>query len=154
MRDWLASRLVLAIAVLFAACTRQGDTPSATGMLQAGAKGRFVGVGIYEPGAKWTQLKPAAGPAGETPVAANAKSAAPQTATRAAVADDEQVIVVVDTATGEVRQCGNFSGHCIGYNPWRTPVAAVLPTPIFPPVPEERENDMQRGANLNSKGRP
>jgi hypothetical protein len=36
----------------------------------------------------------------------------------ARIADDEHVIVVVDSHTGEVRQCGDYSGACIAMNPW------------------------------------
>jgi hypothetical protein len=32
--------------------------------------------------------------------------------------DDEHVIVVMDSHTGEVRQCGDHSGHCVSMNPW------------------------------------
>lgn len=76
----------------------------------AGAKGRYVGVGIYAPGQMWEQLvRPvdrAVDPTGAT------------------LRDDEQIIVVLDSATGELRQCGNLSGHCIGLNPWARPLPA------------------------------
>jgi hypothetical protein len=67
-----------------------------------GHRGRFVGVGIYSPHRMWTQLV----------------RAAPQDRAAATLEDDEQVIVVVDSATGEIRQCGNLSGHCLSFNPW------------------------------------
>ena len=92
--------LVFGAAVLaLAGCNR----PSSDG---AGAQGRYVGIGIISPGALWTKIagveKPA-DPAAATP------------------ADDEQLIVVVDSRTGEVRQCGNLSGVCIQMNPWSKP---------------------------------
>ena len=65
--------------------------------------GRFLGIGVYQPGPLWSRMVAAARPT---------DSAA------ASVADDEQVIVVVDSNSGEIRQCGNLSGHCIGMNPW------------------------------------
>ena len=34
---------------------------------------------------------------------------------------DEHVIVVVDSHTGEVRQCGDYSGVCVVMNPWTGP---------------------------------
>jgi len=36
----------------------------------------------------------------------------------ATIADDEHVIVVIDSHTGEVRQCGDHSGYCVAMNPW------------------------------------
>ncbi len=44
--------------------------------------------------------------------------AAAKAPTAATLGDDEQIIVVVDSVTGEVRQCGNLSGHCTAFNPW------------------------------------
>ncbi|MEO6360922.1 MAG: hypothetical protein ABIO43_10160 [Sphingomicrobium sp.] len=32
--------------------------------------------------------------------------------------DDENVIVVIDSQTGEVRQCGDHSGFCVTMTPW------------------------------------
>jgi hypothetical protein len=65
--------------------------------------GRYVGIGIYAPNAMWQRL------AGAAPSEDRAA---------ATLRDDEQVIVVVDSQTGEIRQCGNLSGHCIRMNPW------------------------------------
>jgi len=76
-----------------------------------GPRGRYVGVGIYAPGQVWRQL---VRPTPSTPDATAA----------ARLDDDEQVIVVLDSATGEMRQCGNLSGHCIGFNPWAAPLPA------------------------------
>jgi hypothetical protein len=45
-------------------------------------------------------------------------------------ADDEQVIIVVDSTTGEIRQCGNLSGQCIAMNPWAKPLAASQAAPL------------------------
>lgn len=68
-------------------------------------RGRFVAVGTYTPGQVWAHLarpKPTEAP---DPAAAR-------------LDDDEQIIVVMDSATGELRQCGNLSGHCLALNPW------------------------------------
>ena len=65
--------------------------------------GRYVGIGIYSPGAMWQRL---------------AGTPASRDESAATLRDDEQVIVVVDSQTGEIRQCGNLSGHCIRMNPW------------------------------------
>ncbi len=45
--------------------------------------------------------------------------ALPKVAGKAGLADDEQVIVVVDSDTGEIRQCGALSGYCVGLRPLR-----------------------------------
>jgi hypothetical protein len=46
-------------------------------------------------------------------------------ATTAKIADDEHVIVVLDSHTGEVRQCGDHSGYCVATNPWTTSQATL-----------------------------
>jgi hypothetical protein len=43
----------------------------------------------------------------------------------AGLADDSEIIVVLDSLTGEVRQCGNRSGRCLAMNPWRSPAATA-----------------------------
>ncbi|HEX4736032.1 MAG TPA: hypothetical protein VH331_00565 [Allosphingosinicella sp.] len=55
------------------------------------------------------------------------KQAAGQQAT---TADDEHIIVVVDTDTGEVRECGDFSGTCTSLNPWTSVIASAQRTPV------------------------
>ena len=96
-------------AVSLAACQKAG------GPVEAGnaSRGRYAGVGIYAPGAMWAQL---------------ARPVARRDAAAARLDDDEQVIVVVDTRTGEVRQCGNLSGHCLAMDPWSRS-ASVQPAP-------------------------
>jgi hypothetical protein len=65
--------------------------------------GRYVGIGVYAVGNLWSKM---------------ADEGAPSDKTKAALADDEHVIVVVDSDTGEVRECGDYSGRCVGMNPW------------------------------------
>ena len=89
---------ILLIAVGLGGCG--GATDSGPGHRQGG---RYHGIVIYAPGALWQRLAGAGRP--DNPQAATLR-------------DDEQVIVVVDSRTGEVRQCGNLSGHCIRMNPW------------------------------------
>ncbi|MDQ0463769.1 hypothetical protein QO010_001540 [Caulobacter ginsengisoli] len=103
---------VLALAGLgLAACGRPTvESPSAH-------HGRYVGIGIYEPGDLWQRMTTAA-------PAANASADA------ARLSDDEQVIVVVDSDTGEVRQCGNLSGYCVGMNPWTKALLAQQQAPV------------------------
>jgi hypothetical protein len=77
--------------------------------------GRYVGVGIYAPQAQWSKM-----------TAAQQANAAPA----ARPIDDEAIIVVVDSTTGEVRECGDLSGYCVGYNPWRTPLSPGQTAPV------------------------
>ena len=51
-------------------------------------------------------------------------------AAKATLADDAQIIVIVDSRTGEVRQCGNMSGHCITTNPWANKLGPQQGVPI------------------------
>ncbi len=81
---------------------------------QAGHRGRYGAVGLYSPSRQWTRL-----------IGANA-SKDPQVAQRI---DDQVIIVVQDTATGEVRACGDLTGYCIGMNPWK---AALVGGQIAP----------------------
>lgn len=64
--------------------------------------GRYQGIGTYPAGRLWAYQRPG-------------QMRDPATAT---IDDDEQIVVTVDSQTGEVRQCGNLSGHCIVSNPW------------------------------------
>jgi hypothetical protein len=65
--------------------------------------GGFQGIGTYPAGRVWSQ-----------------QSGVPRqrNAAAATIDDDEQIIVTVDSRTGEIRQCGNLSGHCVISNPW------------------------------------
>ena len=45
-------------------------------------------------------------------------SAAARDPAAAKLQDDEHIIVVMDSHTGEVRQCGDHSGYCVAMNPW------------------------------------
>ncbi|HEX4741696.1 MAG TPA: hypothetical protein VH353_10225, partial [Caulobacteraceae bacterium] len=47
------------------------------------------------------------------------------------ISDDDQIIIVMDSNTGEVRQCGNLSGVCVAMNPWSKPVAASQTAPVL-----------------------
>lgn len=99
--------LVLAVATLaVAGCQKTHEGLSGA---SGGARGRYVGVGIYSPGQLWAELI--------RPATAAADPA------QATLADDEEIIVVLDSGTGELRQCGNLSGHCIGFNPWTASLA-------------------------------
>jgi hypothetical protein len=77
--------------------------------------GRYLGIGVYPAGDLWPRM-----------VAANR----PADAAAATADDDAQIIVVVDSNTGEIRQCGNLSGHCIGMNPWAGALGSGQSAPV------------------------
>jgi predicted small secreted protein len=106
----LALPVVLAAAVVLAGCQKAAD-----GIGAGAGHGRYVGVGHFTPGRMWTQV---------------VRQAAAQNPATAKPADDEQVIIVLDSSTGEVRQCGNLSGACIGMNPWSKPLTAAEGAPV------------------------
>ena len=86
---------------LLSAC---GQMPNA-GVSESAKHGRYSGIGLYAPGKLWSEIAPADGEAKRDPALARR-------------ADDEQIIVVVDSRTGEVRECGNYSGYCVSIPPW------------------------------------
>jgi hypothetical protein len=70
--------------------------------------GRYAGIGVFDAGSMWSHAD--IGPKGKDSAAAN-------------LSDDEHVIVVVDSDTGEVRECGDHSGLCFAMNPWTAAIA-------------------------------
>ena len=105
-------------AFALAGCTK-AEEAAAEAVGRVGAKGRFVGVGIYSPGRMWDQLSRPTPASPADPAAATLK-------------DDDHVIVVIDTATGELRQCGNLSGHCLTSNPWaKTTSSQAAPAAVL-----------------------
>lgn len=113
--------VLMALVPALAGCQKAEEPPAGAAITAAGrvAKGRFVGVGLYAPGRMWTEL--ASGGA-----AARASGVTP-----ASLDDDEQVIVVVDSATGEIRQCGNLTGRCLAMNPWAQGVPRAWQAPAL-----------------------
>jgi hypothetical protein len=99
------------LAAAIAGCDRQADI-DAPGHH---AGGRYQGIGIYPADALWSRLS-----AGD----------ANKDQTRALRADDGQIIVVVDSRTGEIRQCGNLSGYCVTMNPWSGPLGGDRSAPL------------------------
>ncbi|HEY3811760.1 MAG TPA: hypothetical protein VGL66_00920 [Caulobacteraceae bacterium] len=77
------------------------------------AKGRYLGVGIYTPSDPWRRLQDAQQP-----------NKASKTA------NDQAVIVVVDSNTGELRACGDLSGYCVGMNPWQKDLTGAQRAPV------------------------
>ena len=91
--------IALGVISLLTACD-QGPQSAGGGRKD---QGRYSGIGIYGAGRLWAQTK-------VDPTAAASD--------KAQLGDDEHVIVVVDTHSGEVRQCGDHSGFCVTMNPW------------------------------------
>lgn len=114
--------LLLACCALAACASRAPDVPGGRG-------GRFTGVGVFDAGRLWVQQPD---PAGSEPAAAR-------------LADDEHVIVTLDTRTGEVRECGDHSGRCVAIDPWSaTPIRA--PVPLAKHMTDLRAEDAASGS--------
>jgi hypothetical protein len=90
-------------------CHRSDATPDG-----AARHGRYAGVGIYAPSQAWTKLD----------------VLAPSDFAAAKLSDDQAIIVVVDSETGEVRACGDLSGYCVGLDPWRAGLAKSQLAPV------------------------
>lgn len=113
--------LILAACLALSGC---GDGPGPQPGPHHG--GRYIGIGTYPAGRLWSR---------------QAQAAQPRVPAAATIADDEQIIVTVDSRTGEVRQCGNLSGHCIASNPWsRDEAGAVNLTEHAADLDGEAEN--------------
>lgn len=90
---------ILATGCLLSGCGQQGAVSGPGPKSQ----GRYAGIGTYDAGRLWGQM---------------AGIEAPADAAAAKLEDDEHIIVVIDSHTGEVRQCGDYSGVCVAMNPW------------------------------------
>ena len=104
MRSGFAALLLT--GCLLTACNREEDATS------SGPKspGRYAGIGTFETGRLWREM--AGAHASQDPAAAK-------------LADDEHVIIVIDSHTGEIRQCGDHSGVCVAMNPWSAEAASM-----------------------------
>ena len=101
----------IAAAVSLTACQNQAATDSEPHR----GSGRYFGIGIYSADQLWSRI-----------VGASKNS----DAAKARLDDDSQIIVVVDSHTGEVRQCGNMSGYCVSMNPWTSKIGPQQGTPV------------------------
>jgi hypothetical protein len=99
-----------AIAALGLACCRKPDVAALMDH-----HGRYAGVGIYAPSAGWARML---------------QNQPPGSAAAAKLADDEAIIVVTDSQTGELRACGDLSGYCIRSNPWQAGLAEAQAAPV------------------------
>ena len=100
--------LVIITGAILASCGRSNPPPDSV------THGRFLGVGVYSAGLLWSKMAVGS--------VANAATAT--------TADDEHIIVVVDSQTGEVRECGDYSGICASFNPWTKAVAGQQIAPV------------------------
>jgi hypothetical protein len=128
------SLAVIATALCLAACNKPFGVTSGG----SEARGRYSGVGIYRAERLWRQM---------------AASAAPRDAASARLRDDEEVIVLVDSQTGDIRQCGNLSGYCIGTSSWAKPLAGLQLTPV-PLVKHAEDLDAEDAAKSKAAQRP
>jgi len=104
--------VVLAIGLALGGCRK---AESLTGDDTMPHHGRYTGIGIYPADKMWSQI---------------AGADKPKDKALATTADDQNVIVVVDGETGEIRQCGNLSGYCVGMNPWSHALAGKQNAPL------------------------
>lgn len=102
-----------AVGLLLCGCQKKDEASAAPAGL-FGLSGRYIGVGHYTAGRMWKQL---------------VRHQQPPDPAGAVLDDDEEIIAVLDSKTGEIRQCGAFSGYCIRMNPWATPASQ---TPLAP----------------------
>ncbi|HEX6375977.1 MAG TPA: hypothetical protein VFZ91_09665 [Allosphingosinicella sp.] len=125
--------ILTAAAAALSGCDRTDDrAPHGPG------QGRYLGVGIYDAGQMWQELS-----GGEQPKDPKA----------ATLADDTEIIVVVDSVTGEVRQCGNLSARCISMNPWRGR-AGTTPASLERHAAELARDSEAEAQNVAAKPRP
>ncbi|MEA3003431.1 MAG: hypothetical protein QOH81_2219 [Sphingomonadales bacterium] len=102
--------LAPAAAVLLGGCDRQADENSGPAR-----HGRYVGIGVFGAGDLWQHMA----------IARQASAAKAAT-----IADDEHIIVVVDSDTGEIRECGDLTGYCVSMNPWTRALAPEQKAPV------------------------
>jgi len=88
--------------------------------------GRYAGIGTFDAGRLWR----------ETAGAPSSKDSA-----AAKLDDDEHVIVVLDSHTGEIRQCGDHSGFCVAMNPWTAPGPTTVPVRLKKHAAEASTDD-------------
>lgn len=107
--------MLLLTGSILAGCSQNDE---AVNEIEAMSKspGRYAGIGAFDAGRMWEQTAGA-------PASKDSKAAT--------LADDEHIIVVLDSHTGEVRQCGDHSGICVAMNPWSGNGAPIVaPTPL------------------------
>jgi hypothetical protein len=109
MRCWIPS--VVALLCTLGGCARAPFAASGPDH----HNGRYAGVGVYSPSTQWAN------------VIAATRSADPAAARPG---DDQAIIVVQDTRTGDLRACGDLTGYCVGMNPWKTTLTMAQVAPV------------------------
>lgn len=123
---WLAPLLLIGVTGCNKSMAIDGD--------DATPRGRYSGIGTYPADRLWEQRK---------------VENTSQESDRAALADDAQIIVVVDTQTGEVRQCGNNSGLCVRMSPWaKDAVSQALPAALKKHAADLKAEEEQSNQNV------
>jgi hypothetical protein len=113
MRAVTVGLLAMTAALALAGCQKKADGFST--ILGQHRDGRYVGIGLYPAGTMWEQV---------------AQEGAKAEGPAARLKDDDQIIVVIDSVTGEVRQCGNLSGYCVAMNPFTAKLGPQRSAPI------------------------
>jgi hypothetical protein len=114
MPSWTCSGVALVallVALSSAGCKQANWAP----VSNTASHGRYLGVGIYGPGKSCTRIV-----ANQTP----------NSDVVARPIDDQVIIVVADSLTGELRACGDLTGYCIGMNPWNKQLLSTQIAPI------------------------
>lgn len=124
MRDFRFGA-ALALVTLLCGCGKMADGASGGG----GHHGRYQGIGVYSTGQLWSQLADA--DRAKDPAAAGTD-------------DDEHIIVVVDRQTGELRECGDYSGYCVSMNPW---TKAIGPAQTLPAKLVKHADELAKAAD-------
>lgn len=107
---------VMTAALILGGCKKAAVADNEISEEDAPARhGRFAGIGVYAADQGWAHL---------------ADVAAPASKARATIRDDSMVIVTVDGATGEIRQCGNYSGHCVALDAWHGRLGPKQQVPV------------------------
>jgi hypothetical protein len=110
-------RVLMGTAIIAAACLAgcNKKVESAENPNGPNPHGRYLGVGVYPADVLWSKM---------------VVPAKPRDTAAATTEDDGHVIVVLDSRTGEIRQCGNMTGYCVGMNPWGGALSGPQMTPI------------------------
>jgi len=125
----MRGRVALGLAVVAlgaSACRRISDADAA--MDPTGQAGRigYIAVGIYTPSVVWQRL-----------VEGGAQTQVKETSARKV--DDQAIIVVQNSRTGDIRACGDMTGYCVGMNPWAKPPGQLTPVSLTDHQPTEAE---------------
>lgn len=119
--------LICLSAAMLASCDRSEDYASGRAK-----SGRYQGIGITTPGEQWTKIAAAPKPGDDK---------------HATLEDDDYVVFVTDSQSGEVRECGNRSGFCVRFQPWQHPAP---PAPLV--LTDHAHKDAPQDAEDRSAG--